>query len=208
MKKGEQSEKFPGFPTGPNKNFWLYPKIMDDYWHILTGSEQKVLTYILRRTWGFKKNTDEISLGQLETGIHRYDKGTGLSRPAAVMAIRKLIEKGFIKKSPGKKANCYELVINLSYPDKKYLPVAGKENLHTINDVTIKDETIGNFSFQNKKISYENGIRWGEVPFFQGDKMVLTKEKIWKVKVKPEEGPDWKIFAGGEYWKEVEWRKK
>ncbi len=67
--------KFPGFPPEPSTNFWSYPKALNGYWHTLSGSEQKVLDYILRHTWGFKKISDEISLTQLERGIENFDKG-------------------------------------------------------------------------------------------------------------------------------------
>ena len=105
-------KKFTGFPEEPNMNFWSYPKDLNGYWHTLSGSEQKVLDYILRHTWGFDKDHDEISLTQLQCGIRSFDKGTGLSRQTVITAIKGLIRKGFIKKKPGKYANCYELVKN------------------------------------------------------------------------------------------------
>lgn len=37
----------------------------------LSGAELKVLLYIVRRTFGWKKNSDRISLSQFENGITR-----------------------------------------------------------------------------------------------------------------------------------------
>lgn len=133
-------EKFSGFPPKPTIDFWCYPKALDKYWHCLNGSEQKVLDYILRHTWGFDKTHDEISLSQLMTGIKSFDKGTGLSKPTVISAIQKLIIKGFIKKTEGKTANNYEIVKDLNYPSKDSLPSAGKKDLQTIEKDTIDNK--------------------------------------------------------------------
>lgn len=97
---------FPGFPPEPATNYWAYPRIVNGWWHKLTGSEQKVLDYILRHTWGYKKDKDAISFSQFGKGIyskkeHKWiDRGTGLSRQAIDWAIngRKGHSKGLIKK--------------------------------------------------------------------------------------------------------------
>ncbi len=99
MEKFEENKKFPGFPSKPIMDFWCYPKVLDNYWHFLSGSEQKVLDYILRHTWGFNKEADCISLSQLESGTKNLDKGTGLTKPTIIKSIRGLIYKGFIKKN-------------------------------------------------------------------------------------------------------------
>ena len=51
----------------------------------LSGAEVKVMLYIFRRTLGFKRYADNISLNQLLNGIvrrdgTRLDHGTGLSK--------------------------------------------------------------------------------------------------------------------------------
>jgi len=68
-KDSSYNQKFPGFPSEPTTNFWSYPKALNGYWHILNGSEQKVLDYILRHTWGYNKTSDRISLSQFKYGI-------------------------------------------------------------------------------------------------------------------------------------------
>lgn len=121
-------------------NFWSYPKDMNGFWHTLTGSEQKVLDYILRHTWGFDKTEDEISFTQLEKGIKGFDMGTGLSRRTIITAINGLIKKGFIKKKKGKHANCYVLVQNLHHPSAKNTLVGGAKSKHTIDNITIDNK--------------------------------------------------------------------
>ena len=130
-------KKFTGFPPKPNMNFWSYPKDLNGFWHTLSGSEQKVLDYILRHTWGFDKISDEISFTQLEKGIKGFDSGTGLCRRTAIRAINGLIKKGFIKKSVGKYANCYQLVTNLHHPSVKSKLLASVKSKHTIDNYTI-----------------------------------------------------------------------
>src|SRR5690348_4109569 len=68
----------------------------------LSGAELKVLLYIMRRTWGFKKDTDAISLTQFEHGIvtkegKRLDYGCGLNRETICKALQSLETKGCIK---------------------------------------------------------------------------------------------------------------
>ncbi|MBN1312867.1 MAG: hypothetical protein JXB30_15745 [Anaerolineae bacterium] len=72
----------------------------------LSGSELKVLLYIVRRTLGFKKDADTISISQICNGITTrdgrvLDQGTGLSRNTAIQAIKGLTEKGLVRVERG-----------------------------------------------------------------------------------------------------------
>ncbi len=92
---------FPGF-TSPN-----YTQTPNDLFDQLlrpgqlTEAELRVLLYIVRRTFGFGKDADAISLTQLTDGIttrdgRRLDWGAGLSRPGATKAVKGLERKGMI----------------------------------------------------------------------------------------------------------------
>jgi len=118
MKK-EDSNKFTGFPKiGEPGTFWMYPKVMDQYWYTLSGSEQKVLDYLLRRTFGWQKPKDKVSIGQFAKGLNGRDTGTGLSERAVIRALDILEQNGFIKiqrfvKDTGEKGiNEYRLVMS------------------------------------------------------------------------------------------------
>jgi hypothetical protein len=70
----------------------------------LEEGELRVLLYIIRRTFGFKKQSDDISLRQLVEGIRKrdgevLDHGAGVSKSTAVRAIKGLVEKGIIAAS-------------------------------------------------------------------------------------------------------------
>jgi DNA-binding transcriptional ArsR family regulator len=78
------------------------PDELFDVWlHQLSGSELKVLLYIVRRTFGFKKDADTISISQICNGITTregkvLDHGTGLARSTVSKAIRRLEALGLI----------------------------------------------------------------------------------------------------------------
>jgi len=121
--ENKNSEKFPGFqPIGKRNTYWQYPNIMDFYWYKLSSPEQKVLDYLLRRTFGFHKIIDSISHGQFMRGIKRgekiIDKGIGLNDKTIGKALDRLEQMGFIKikrsidKKTGKNnTNEYRLVM-------------------------------------------------------------------------------------------------
>jgi hypothetical protein len=67
----------------------------------LKEAELRVLLYIIRRTFGFKKNADSISLTQLVHGIKTrdgriIDLGTGMSKPGVIKGLNGLLQKKII----------------------------------------------------------------------------------------------------------------
>src|SRR3712207_254958 len=75
--------------------------IFDEWLSVLSFAELKVLLYIVRRTFGFGKDSDAISLRQICEGIKTrdgrvLDRGTGLSRKAAFQATQSLETKRLI----------------------------------------------------------------------------------------------------------------
>lgn len=78
------------------------PDVILDHWmSALSGAELKVLLYVARRTYGFGKAHDRISLQQLSRGIRRrdgsvLDRGTGLSVSSVARAVKSLEERGLL----------------------------------------------------------------------------------------------------------------
>ena len=67
----------------------------------LSEAELRVALYIIRRTFGFKKDSDTISLRQMVEGITTkdgrvLDRGTGLKKSAVANALNGLERKGVI----------------------------------------------------------------------------------------------------------------
>jgi len=88
----------------PNPNTTPLPNcIVDDYLPFFTGAELKVILYLVRRTLGFHKTRDAISLSQICNGIvrkdgRRLDRGTGLHKSTACDALNALTGWGMIKR--------------------------------------------------------------------------------------------------------------
>lgn len=75
----------------------------------LTEAELRVLLYIIRRTFGFKRQADDISLRQMVEGIttrdgRRLDRGAGVAKSAAIRAVKALVAKGIIVKRANRSA--------------------------------------------------------------------------------------------------------
>ncbi len=74
----------------------------------LSSSELRVLLYIIRRTWGFKKDTDAISLNQFQYGITTkdgkvLDEGCGIKdRKTIITTLTSLEKKGYIQREKSK----------------------------------------------------------------------------------------------------------
>ena len=90
---------FDGFAS---PNFTQVPdELFDVLMPQLSDAELRVLLYIVRRTFGFKRDTDAISLSQMVSGITTregqvLDRGTGLSKATVARGLAGLRVKGVI----------------------------------------------------------------------------------------------------------------
>lgn len=172
-------------------------EFLDYYVAYLSESELKVSLYIIRRTFGFKKDSDSISLNQLEKGIVKkdgtvLDYGTRLSRPSIVKAIKGLIEKGIIESSKNKsqsggdtpttyrlhmKVNNEEGVKIFNPPSKKSLP-QGVKNFNpqeTVKQKTVRQKnTISN----KENLKIENGEEETRGGGFKSFDQILAGRKL------------------------------
>ena len=110
---------FPGFDLG---EYTKVPNILaDELLPHLGEADLKVLLFLMRRTFGFHKAADAVSLDQIEHGIRRRDggmasSGTGLSRTSIHAALRRLgtwglleVRETFDPRHGGRLANVYIL---------------------------------------------------------------------------------------------------
>jgi len=83
-----------------------YTQVPDSFFDIvapqLTEAELKVMLFIIRRTFGFKKQTDSISLSQMVEGMtsrdgRRINRGAGVSRSSAIRAVRGLVQRRLVE---------------------------------------------------------------------------------------------------------------
>jgi len=87
---------------------------IDRYLADLSGAELKVLLAILRRTVGWRKESDEISIEQLQ-------QMTGLARNSVRAGLRGLLERGLVverTRATGSKAASYTCIIPSSIGSK------------------------------------------------------------------------------------------
>jgi hypothetical protein len=113
----------------PSLNGTIVPDdVFDVLMPVCTGAEFKVLAYIVRRTFGFKKESDAISLHQMVDGITKrngtvLDRGTGLSKSAVAVAIKGLVTKGIIEahRSTSKKRGYEPTTYRLRFADTQPL---------------------------------------------------------------------------------------
>ena len=169
LKENPPKKKFPGFrsPTYTITPDELYDELLSQ----LTGSELKVLLYIIRRTFGFKKKSDNISTNQIMNGIktkkgRQLDTGTGLSNRAVINAVKTLESKNIIianrriDKEKGNLPTTYSLNILPPYEESSQ---GGSEKtsqglmkkLHTQKTVLQDTDNNVNVSQYPKKPEYE-----------------------------------------------------
>jgi phage replication O-like protein O len=75
------------------------PNVLFDYWmNLLSPAEFKVLMCVARKTYGWHKNNDLISIKQIE-------KMTGLHRSGIIKNVDALVERGLLNKVKSKTTN-------------------------------------------------------------------------------------------------------
>lgn len=172
----------------------------------ISEAEGKCLLYICRRTYGFHKERDRISLSQFVDGIkNRDDKildyGAGVSRPAVVEALKNLVGSGLVDVIKTNGGNYYEINLGKLVDNEvvkkvnqlRKLTKTSKESLpkqvKLLNPQ--KKGNKGNKEYSSSKLK----------PYFRGDEMRFSKNKWW---VLPSDGSEWLEFVGLK--KEIEWK--
>ncbi len=155
--------KFSGFSENSYENWWPYPNELGLWWSRLTGSEQKVLDYILRHTIGFQKSEDAISYKQFTDGVRNCDNGCGIKSTRTLSkAFKGLVHKGFITKT-GSRLTGKPVKYCLNY--KKGEKALSKVNSRSLKNKevssldtkdTINNNTINNSQYNNVFDIFEN----------------------------------------------------
>ena len=116
-----------------------------------------MLLYIIRRTFGFKKESDNISLRQICNGIKTregeiLDKGTGLSLSTVQIALKGLLEKNCViternrSQEKGDEPTTYSLHM-LPYTENRQggIPKIGKGGYRkSVTQETDRQQTVNN----------------------------------------------------------------
>ena len=164
--------RFQGFRS---PNYTMVPdELFDQLLPVLSGSELKVLLYIIRRTFGFKRESDTISLSQMLNGIitrdgRVLDRGAGVSKPPLLQALRSLQEKSIIfaerqvSNERGNEPTIYRLNLQQTPLGKEsYLPLVkkvdqgvGKEPLPSPRSRTLTTQDTGSQETVKQKTDFE-----------------------------------------------------
>jgi phage replication O-like protein O len=132
----------------------------------ISGEEWMILLTILRKTYGYQKKEDLISISQ-------FYEATGLAKPSICRAINKLIKKNVINKKAKGEISLYsfnklyntwkpftkKLMINNTANDinKKVNNINKKANVHLLkSDIQKKKETITKETIQKKYSSLKD----------------------------------------------------
>lgn len=162
MGKNKKIKKIKKFRGIESPNYTQAPNVyFDELMAGLTGSEFKVLMYITRRTFGFGKKSDNISLNQIANGITKkdgtiLDKGTGLSVKQVQRTIKVLTDKNIVIKE---KRNSKEKGIeatNYSLKFRKDLLDPLGQNVHSpmVKMSIEQKKVLQNKVFNNKERIY------------------------------------------------------
>jgi hypothetical protein len=163
MSKTKSTTSKPGvrFRGYASPNYTMVPdELFDEQLPDLSGGELKALLYIMRRTFGFKKPSDDISLSQICDGIttrdgRTLDRGTGLSRSTAQVAIKGLVDKNLITATRrysaerGYEATTYCLnLVSTPYTENRSSP--GPKIDPALDRKSVIQETVGQYTDQQE----------------------------------------------------------
>lgn len=148
-------------------------EIFDELLPDLTGAELKTLMYVVRRTFGFKKDSDHISLSQLVSGIKTkdgriLDRGTGLHKDSVIAATRSLTKKGILirkhvtSETHGFSASQYSLRIASNTLSEFSAKVADREIRPPLPEQSDKQETVRQETYDTFRKPVENSDKLKE----------------------------------------------
>ncbi|WP_434279305.1 replication protein [Acinetobacter sp. CE-15] len=149
----------------PN-SFMVANAFVDHAMNKISDASCKVYLVIVRKTRGWTKECDALSLTQLE-------ELTRKSRPTVVKCCNELVRVGLVKKhDQSKYGNVYSLLDNydigelFKFPSKKYL---------LVKEFTLfKNELVNNFNYPSKRTGYDQLI--GDIYInFPSKKSLLVK---------------------------------
>jgi len=104
----------------------------------ISGEEMQILWVIIRKTYGWNKKEDKISLNQ-------FSELTGIKRPNIVRAIKKLIVKGVIKKD-----NSFVISYSFNKDYDKWVAVIKKDTGINNDNRGVSKKIIAGINNDNK----------------------------------------------------------
>ncbi len=126
----------------PQPNYTQVPNLLfDDLLSTIGEAELKVVLWIARKTFGWHKDSDQISLSQLMTA-------TGMSRQGVLNGIENGISHGLIGRIPHGQSFLYFLVVNEVDQSTTLTSASLQSRPEVVNEVDTQKKTKDNL---NKK---------------------------------------------------------
>lgn len=134
--------------------------LLDKLMYRLPEAELRVLLYICRRTYGFQRQSDQISYSQFVSGIItkegiRLDGGCGLERKATSKGLKTLIDCELVIKTENSKGNYYS--INLEVDLLKVVSYLDQYRRDTKSSIPTIPEVVS-LRYTQKKVPKEREI--------------------------------------------------
>ena len=150
--------------------------ILDKLMYRLPDAEFRVIIYICRRTYGFQRESDQISYSQFVDGIvkrdgTRLDGGCGLSRPSVSKALNTLLELKLIIKEKNARGDIYK--INLDVDLREVVKVLDQLSSLTGSGKATLPEVVKVVNSQ-KKVSKESQTLSSE----EDERVFVLKDEI------------------------------
>lgn len=150
--------------------------ILDKLMYRLPDAEFRVVIYICRRTYGFQRESDQISYSQFIDGIvkrdgTRLDGGCGLSRPSVSKALNTLVELKLVIKEKNARGDIYK--INLDVDLKEVVKVLDQLSSLTGSSKVALPKVVKVLNLQ-KKVTKESQSLSSE----EDDSVFVLKDEI------------------------------
>jgi phage replication O-like protein O len=146
----------PNFTQAPNLLFDVHLREMGN-------AELRVVLVICRKTFGFHKDRDRISLSQLQ-------KATGMSRQGVINGINQAVDRGLARKFTSPKGSEFELVVN--EVDQQTDEVVNAVDQQVVNEVDTQKKAF--------KINILNKGRLAVFSEISGINPIKKDEKEWE----------------------------
>ena len=141
----------------PN-SFQVPNLFVDDILKYLTGSEAKLMIFLMRKTFGWIKENDRISITQ-------FQKGAGLSRQCVIDGLSELVKLQIIKKTENKSGNFYGM--NIKWESEVIDGSLKNRPVYLLDYQGLKNRPVGSLKIRHTKPTVKptpNKTKYGGSP--------------------------------------------
>lgn len=154
-------------------------ELFDIYLPKLTGSEYKLLSIIIRQTYGWRKKRDRMNLFQLRTK-------TGLSKRVISKAIQSLIDKKLIEVTDYSMKNLHSALNRKGKTSIFFAPIFKSEEQITPSSAEKVHEVMQNTNHNNTNIITKRTFQNNNPEISKSDKSMEERLKVMRMRYENE----------------------